>query len=91
MSEISCRKCKKGTEKEVELHHLVPKCFFKDKQDADKYTRKYLCTKCHNIILGKTMSFIFWNFVSDKNKCKEEVEQYNLRWISKEEKNDTTI
>jgi len=77
MDEIQCRK-RNCNEKIVHLHHLIPR--FMGGQDKDG--RKYLCKKHHSIIHGKILNII-WDFVVEKEKCKERVKSYTEWWLKK--------
>ena len=48
----------------------------------DKDGRKYLCKKHHSIIHGKILNII-WDFVVEKEKCKERVKSYTEWWLKK--------
>lgn len=45
-----CDKCgKEFQESELDISHDIPRYMFDNKNDADKYGRRYLCKKCHDI------------------------------------------
>ena len=74
---IQCRK-KGCQEKEVQLHHLIPR--FMGGKDIDG--RKYLCKKHHGILHGKILKII-WGFVNEKEKCRQAVKKYTEWWLGK--------
>ena len=60
--QMNCDKCGELLdEKLLDLSHDVPKYIFKDKHEADKHGRHYLCKKCHHMYEG----MVFWAMVKD--------------------------
>lgn len=80
---LKCGKCCEefdGVEeqKELELHHIIPKCI----GGTDKDGRKWLCGKCHNIITYSVIIKTMWEFVVDKEGCKTEIKNTTKRWCN---------
>lgn len=74
------RDCDITEEKELELHHIIPR--FMGGNDTNG--RKYLCKKHHNII-GLLTPSILWNFIpeQDKERAREAVKSFTINWINK--------
>ena len=81
---IFCRKKECGSREELGIHHLVPKSLCEGGM-ADKYTRKRLCKKHHDILHGLYLPIIF-SYVPDETKeeCRLALEGFAIKWINKE-------
>ena len=101
---ITCRRCEIGTEKEVQLHHIIPKYM----NGTDEDGRIYLCLGCHTLLhilvarivfesIPKTMhsqnrlaAFIFkWLPANRKIECKEKTKKFTEEFVTRKKENDS--
>jgi len=85
---ISCIKCgfQHPQEKDMNLHHLVPKFM----GGTDKDGRIWLCKKCHDILHNIIPKIIFNNIPEHrKQRVRDSVKSFTLRQIKEKKENDT--
>jgi hypothetical protein len=84
MLQFNCRKCFKiFPESEMQESHNVPKYIFNgDKNKADKYGKRWLCKKCHDIYERIIPSIIIKSLDEQtKQKCIIDVHQFSINYF----------
>lgn len=79
---IVCEKrgCMAILEKDLDLHHIIPKAF----GGVDSDGRIYLCKKHHDI-LHKMLLEPLWAFIPEHNKelCKQKIKGFTKWYLNK--------
>lgn len=74
--EVECMKCGLKEEKQLHLHHIIPKCI----GGTDKDERIYLCEKHHNILHNFLLKILWKNRNKDANEIYSAIKDFTKRW-----------